>query len=71
MTATSPVTWFEQLFGFPEADYATTQSRFEVHGTTLHSKPNGRSFDIGTFGTPTLTSLRERARSAQSAAPCA
>jgi hypothetical protein len=42
MTTTSPATWFEQLFGFPEADYAATQSRFEVHGTTLHSKPNGR-----------------------------
>ncbi len=64
MTTTSPVTWFEQLFGFPEADYAATQSRFEVNGTTLHSKPNGRVFDIGTFSTPTLTSLRERARSA-------
>lgn len=58
-------TWFEQLFGFAEADYLTTQRQLEVHGTTLRSKVNGRSFDIGTFGTPTLAELRERARAAR------
>ena len=59
MTPT-PVSWFEQLFGFPEEDYATTQSRFEVSGTTLRSMVNGREFTMGTFETPTLASLRAR-----------
>lgn len=63
MPPTSP-TWFEQLFGFAEGDYATTQRRFRSEGTTLHSLANGRTFHIGTFSTPTLASLRERVASA-------
>jgi len=53
--------WFEQLFGFREDSYEQTRRRFSVDGTTLRSLVNDRSFEIGTFRTPTLASLRERA----------
>lgn len=51
-------TWFASLFGSPEASYAETQARFTVEGTRLHSHANGKSFEIGTFTTPTLNELR-------------
>ena len=57
MPPTSP-TWFEQLFGFAEGDYATTQRRFRSEGTTLHSLANGRTFHIGTMeGQPVVMTL--------------
>ncbi|MCR9160494.1 MAG: hypothetical protein ACE37F_27750 [Nannocystaceae bacterium] len=55
--------WFEQLFGFPETGPAHTRSMFTLEGTTLTSRANGRSFDVGRFETPPLQSLRARAGS--------
>jgi len=55
--------WFSQLFGFEEASYGETRSRFEVQGEVLRSLANDRSFQIGRFSTPSLASLRERAQS--------
>lgn len=56
------MTWFEQLFGFDEGPYDETVTRFEVDGTRLTSRVNGRSFDVGTFTTPSLAQLRARAQ---------
>ncbi len=53
--------WFEQLFGFAEAGWATTQSNFAVRGASLVSHVNGRQFEIGRFETPTVAALRKRA----------
>lgn len=55
--------WFERLFGFEESGWASTQSRFELQGTTLTSRVNGRHFDVGQFDTPSVESLRARAGS--------
>lgn len=55
--------WFERLFGFVETDWASTQSQFDLQGTTLISRANGRRFDVGHFDTPNLESLRARAGS--------
>lgn len=54
-------TWFEQLFGFPEAPYLETQASFELQGESVRSKVNGRSFVAGRFSTPSLAWLREQA----------
>ncbi len=56
-----PEPWFEQLFGFREESYEQTRQRFSLDGTTLRSLANDRSFEVGTFTTPTLGSLRSRA----------
>jgi len=50
--------WFHQLFGFDEADWAATRARFRVSGEQLTSLANGRTFDIGRFSTPALGELR-------------
>jgi hypothetical protein len=55
------MSWFEQLFGFPERPYAETQAAFSLEGEVLRSKVNGRAFDAGTFSTPSLAWLREQA----------
>lgn len=60
-----PPTWFQQLFGFAEDGYDATRQRFAVEGGTLRSLANDRTFAIGTFSTPTLAGLRERARGAR------
>lgn len=52
--------WFERLTGFVEDDYASTQRRLRVDGDQLISTVNGRSYGIGDFTLPTLTTLRER-----------
>lgn len=54
------MTWFEQLFGFAEADWPTTRARFSVDGETLHSP--GGSYAIGRFSTPSLAELRHHGR---------
>jgi len=56
------LSWFESLFGFPERSWELTQQAFSLHGTTLRSLENGRSFEIGRFGAPSLAELRERGR---------
>ncbi len=52
--------WFEGLFGFVEDDWASTQARFSLEGTTLTSSVNGRAFDAGHFETPSIAELRSR-----------
>jgi hypothetical protein len=54
----STVDWFQQLAGFKERDYTTTQARFEVLGSTLRSKENFKTYAIGEFSTPSLAELR-------------
>lgn len=55
------MSWFEELTGFSEADYATTQKQFRVEGERLVSRLNNRSWQIGRVETPSLAELRERA----------
>lgn len=54
--------WFEELTGFAEDGYASTQQRPEVRGDRLHSRANGRHWGIGRLETPTLAELRQRAQ---------
>jgi hypothetical protein len=58
------MTWFEQLFGFPEGPYEETQARFALEGETLvaHAPEGVRRFGVGRFATPSLGELREAAR---------
>lgn len=53
--------WFEQLMGFSESDYLTTQRRLVVDGDTLASTVNGKSYGIGQLSLPTLAELRTSA----------
>ena len=53
--------WFEQLFGFAERDWPSTQAQFALDGTRLTSRANGRSFDAGAFSTPSVAALRAQA----------
>ena len=52
--------WFEALFGFPERDYKATQDAFKLRGSTLVTRTQPpKSFEVGTFSTPSLRELRE------------
>lgn len=53
--------WFEQLTGFPESDYASTRRQLAVEGEFLISRVNGSRRAIGTFETPSVAELRQRA----------
>lgn len=66
--------WFEQLFGFTEAQvlrgytrnaYLEIQKKFAAKNGTLTSHTNGRKFKIGKFSTPTIAQLRKIAGSAK------
>ena len=63
------MSWFERLTGFPELGYAQTQAKFEVIGKRLHSRVNGRSWQIGELETPSLAELRVRSATAREATP--
>lgn len=52
--------WFEQLFGFEERKWESTQALFSLEGTELVSLVNGRRFEVGRFSTPSLAELRIR-----------
>ena len=54
------MTWFKDLFGFREDSPETVQQNLFIAGRLLHSRANGRSWQIGTFETPTLHELRQR-----------
>ena len=54
--------WFEKLFGFREGDYEFTRQQFEVEGSKLRSRVNGRSYGIGELELVSLQTLRERVR---------
>lgn len=53
--------WFERLFGFREQSPAQVRTHLEVDGTTLRSRVNGASYEIGVLETPSLAELRTRA----------
>lgn len=57
--------WFERLTGFAEQNYASTQARLLVEGSTLRSLANGRRFRIGTFTMPSLADLRGQVAAGQ------
>lgn len=63
------MSWFEKLTGFRELGYAQTQAKFEVIGKRLHSRVNGRSWQIGELETPSLAELRVRSATAREATP--
>lgn len=52
--------WFTRITGFNENTYAATRAQLEVHGSTLRSKANGRSYGIGEFELASLDDLRAR-----------
>ena len=52
--------WFEQLTGFAETDYHSTQSQLEMEGDTLICLPNGQRYQAGRLLTPTLGQLRQQ-----------
>jgi hypothetical protein len=58
--------WFYRLFGFNEANSMTqTKANFTLEnkedGMVLTSNVTGASYNVGTFSTPSLGELRERA----------
>lgn len=54
--------WFENITGFVERDYDTTQSLLRVEDGQLTSVHSQRRWDIGRFETPSLAHLREEVR---------
>ncbi len=54
------MTWFEDLTGFPEKSPAYVRENITVHGDTLTSLVNGRTFTCGRLETPSLGELRRR-----------
>lgn len=52
--------WFTRITGFNESTYAAARAQLEVHGNTLRSKANGRSYGIGEFELASLDDLRAR-----------
>ena len=50
--------WFEKLFGFFESSPDAVRENIELKENFLHSKVNGRSFNIGRLLTPSLGQLR-------------
>lgn len=52
------MSWFERLTGFPETDWASTRSRFELDGERLRSLANGREYRVGRLEIPSLSELR-------------
>lgn len=56
--------WFEQLTGFKESDYTSTQARLAVEDGLLTSLVNGNSYRVGRLDLPTLSELRAKARRA-------
>ena len=53
--------WFEQITGFRELNYVDTRKQLEVVNGRLHSKVNGKGFQIGDLGLVSLKRLRELA----------
>ena len=53
------MTWFQQITGFPEADYDTTQSLLHVEGEQLVSRHSPRRWGIGRFEIPSRVQLRQ------------
>lgn len=60
--------WFEQLTGFPEGDYATTQAALRIDGEHLVSTRTGRRSAMGRLELLSLRELRGRVASLDAAA---
>jgi hypothetical protein len=56
--------WFETLFGFVETSPEVVRGNIELHGDSLRSKVNGKSYKIGQLTTPSLQELRIVAKEA-------
>lgn len=54
------MTWFDALTGFVEQSGDDVRSKLHLNGSKLHSSVNNRSFDAGSFSTPSLSSLRSK-----------
>lgn len=52
------MTWFDILTGFPEQSGDDVRSKLRLDGTRFTSNENHRTFDAGTFTTPSLSRLR-------------
>lgn len=52
--------WFEELTGFVERDYASTQKQLIVEGDQLVSTANGKRYGIGSLRLEPLSELRGR-----------
>lgn len=52
------MTWFDVLTGFTEQSGDDVRSKLHLDGTRLNSTVNNRSFEMGTFSTPSLSALR-------------
>jgi len=55
------MTWFDALTGFPERSGDDVRSNLRLDGTRFTSLANNRTFDAGSFATPTLSELRSKA----------
>ncbi|MEJ8827113.1 hypothetical protein WKW80_34860 [Variovorax humicola] len=53
--------WFEQITGFAEKDFDTTQARLSVVDGRLRSTHSERTLGVGQLELPTLAELRHRA----------
>ena len=52
--------WFEALMGFREEHPDQVRENIAIHGNTLHSKVNSKSYVFGTLETPSLGELRNQ-----------
>lgn len=52
------MTWFDELTGFPETSPDEVRAQLRREGTRLTSLVNNRTYQAGTFTTPTLAELR-------------
>ena len=52
------MTWFDELTGFPERSGDEVRANLRLDGTYLTSQANNRTFNAGSFATPSLTQLR-------------
>ena len=53
--------WFQALTGFRENEVDDVAAQFVIDGECITSTANGRTMRVGTFETPTLGELRQRA----------
>lgn len=54
------MTWFDALTGFPERSGDDVRANLRLDGTRLTSLANHRTFNVGSFATPSLSELRSR-----------
>ena len=54
------MSWFDDLFGFPESSGERVREGLAYDGESIRSLENGRSFRCGAFSTPSLDELQSR-----------